>query len=264
MAAITAVCYSHEQRKNYRRIAHAMHSGIVASGDASTLVRHIAYRPAHVGVMYGWKLNAVLRRHAHFIYADLGYWGRGEYWRVSIDGWSPVLTMRTGMPSDRLRALGVKVLPEHGGEYALVLGASRKAMRDHGVGYMRWEMEACARLLAFGARVLFRPKPTDREARSIPGTTFARAGTVSDLFAGASIVVAHHSNACLEAVAAGCAVHCCTGIASPRSVPLESWRDPPRVPGREQLLADAAYCQWTLREMHEGVAWQHLRPRFLQ
>lgn len=264
MAPVTAVCYSDGARKNYRRIAQSMHTGIRASGDTCVLANRFVHVPARVGVMYGWKHNAALRRHAHFVYADLGYWGRGEYWRVSVDAWSPVESMCKGMPDDRLRALGVKVLPEHGGEYALVLGASRKAMRDHGVGYMRWEMEACARLLAFGARVLFRPKPTDREARSIPGTTFARAGTVSDLFAGASIVVAHHSNACLEAIAAGCAVHCVTGIAAPHSVPLESWRDPPRLPGRGQLLADAAYCQWTLREMREGITWQHLRPRVLQ
>lgn len=172
--------------------------------------------------------------------------------------------MARGMQSDRFAALGIEVLPEHSGAYVLVLGASQKSSAQHGFGYMRWEMKVCEKLLGLGARVLFRPKPKDVHARSIRGTTHASRGPVEALFADASLVVAHHSNACLEAVVAGCAVHCVTGIAAERSVPLETWRDPPRLPGREQFLADAAYTQWTVDEMRSGEAWRHMRAGVLR
>lgn len=264
MAPVTVTCYSINSKKNYRTIANAMSEGIRACGDETVLTRHLSYRQAQVGVMYGWQFNAMLRRHPKFLYADLGYWRRGRYWRFAANAWSPSSGMARGMQSDRFAALGIEVLPEHSGAYVLVLGASQKSSAQHGFGYMRWEMKVCEKLLGLGARVLFRPKPNDSHARAIAGTTYAARGPVEALFAEASLVVAHHSNVCLEAVAAGCAVHCVTGIAAERSVPLETWRDPPRLPGREQFLADAAYTQWTVDEMRSGEAWRHMRAGVLQ
>lgn len=264
MGAVTATCYSDGVRTSYRCIAQAMHDGIRACGDDALLTHRLVYRRAHVGVMYGWKFNAVLRQHPRFVYADLGYWHRERYWRLAANAWSPVKAMPRSMPADRFVALNVAVLPEHRGEYVLVLGASRKSMREHGYAHTQWEARVCEKLLRLGARVLFRPKPKDPDAHPIHGTEYAAHGSLEALFAGASLVVAHHSNACLEAVAAGCAVHCVTGIASERSVPLNAWRDPPRVHGREQLLADAAYAQWTLDEMRSGAAWRCIRGGTLQ
>lgn len=259
MGAVSVACYDHHGRNSYRRVARAMCEGIERVGDRAQFVERFKRTDAAVGVMYGWKFRDVLRRHARFLYVDLGYWRREDYWRVAANDWNPLVAAPRGMPSDRLRALGVEVLPEHGGDYALVLGATRKSARDFGLRYMAWEERACRALLAAGARVLFRPKPTDRGAPRVAGTVWAGASPLAQLFAGASIVVAHHSNGCVEAVAAGCAVHCAVGAAAERSVPLDAWRAPPRLPGREQFLADVAYTQWTLAEMRSGAAWRHYR-----
>lgn len=264
MDAVTVTCYTDGVRRSYQTIARAMHAGITAHGDVSSIVPRFAFREARVGVMYGWKFHRILQRHSRFLYADRAYWRRDVFWRFAANDWSPTKGMLRGMPADRLRALDVQVLPEHGGDYVLVLGASAKAMREHGFAHLAWERNACRELKRLGAKVLFRPKPSKFPQRDSLGAEFAPSQLLERLFAGASMVVAHHSNGCVEAIAAGCAVHCVKGVAVERSVPLEAWRDPPRLPGREQFLADVAYTQWTVEEMRSGEAWRHMREGVLQ
>lgn len=264
MAAVTVACYTDLKNSNYHKIAAAMSAGVRAFGDLPRVVASRNYTPADVGVIYGWKRHALIQQHRRFLYADLGYWNRDQFWRFAANDWSPASRMRRGNPSDRFDALGVKILPEHSGKYVLVLGASAKSMVEHGFRHMAWELGICTQLLQMRARVLFRPKPRDIHAHGIPGTESASTQSLQELFAGASLVVAHHSNGCVEAVAAGCAVYCEKGAAQPRSVPLHTWKNPPRLPGREQFLADVAYTQWTLDEMRSGLAWKHLRPSVLQ
>lgn len=263
MASVTVTCYANG-RHPYNAIACAMRDGIALSGDKVHMVPWLQFKDAQVGVMYGWKHRMVLKRHSRFVYADMGYWNRNVYWRFAANGWSPVSSMRRGMPSDRLERLGVQIMPSHGGDYVLVLGTSAKSCADHGMKYMEWERKVCAALVKDGANVLYRPKPKDKLARPIEGTEMVQSVPFSELLTGAKMVVAHHSNGCVEAVAAGCAVHCQYGAASLVSVPLAAWRDPPEITGRKEFLSDVAYTQWTIEEMKSGAAWQHMREGVLQ
>lgn len=263
MAPVTVSCYS-DVRSNYKRIADAMHAGILACGDRPTKISRCIFRRAEVGVMYGWRRREVLRQHNRYLYADIGYWNRESYWRLSANDWSPDKFMRRGMPPDRFRALNVEVKPEHSGKIVLVLGMSFKSARDHGLTYMAWERATCSSLIKLGATVVYRPKPKDFQARLIPGTINAPKCSLQELMANASMVVAHHSNGCVEAIAAGCAVHCKAGVARLCSVPLHQWHEPPRIFDRIQFLSDVAYTQWTLDEMRSGAAWLHMRDSVLQ
>lgn len=263
MGSITVTCYRNGKQPNYELIALAMHHGIRRMGDDPRLTLTTTHREADVGLIYGWKHHDLLYKHRRFLYADLGYWSRETHWRFAANAWSPNKHMRRGMPADRFRSLGVNVLPEHGGKYVLVLGATMKSCFDHGLHYMSWERRACEALLSQGAKVLYRPKPKDKAAKPIDGTEYAQSANLGELFAQASLVVAHHSNACVEAIAAGCSVHCEQGAASLRSVPLTDWKAPKLIPGREQFLCDVAYTQWTVEEMRNGKAWNHMRKGVL-
>ena len=264
MAPVTVMCYSNGHKRPYGEIASAMKDGIASYGDKVDSSTWLQYRDATVGVMYGWRYRSLLKKHNRFAYVDLGYWNRHLYWRVAANDWSPVKSMSRGMPSDRFDSLGVRILPEHGGDSVLVLGMSAKACADHGLSYMSWERKVCAQLLRQGATVMFRAKPKDRMARPIEGTSMVQFESLQSLFARSSMVVAHHSNGCVEAVAAGCAVHCVYGAASLRNVPLSEWKDPPKIAGREQFLYDVAYTQWTTEEMRSGEAWRHMREGVLR
>jgi hypothetical protein len=253
--AISVTCLtSHLSR--YKKVAEAMHAGILACGDRS-VIRSIYDDKlhTHVGVCYGWKHNAAIRRYPNFVYADLGYWGREQYYRFAVNGWSP--QVRTDLSADRFNRLGLEIRPwRTEGRQIIVAGSTEKACRDHGLGYMQWETAMCHRLAGLGIPVVYRPKPNDRQARPIPGFGFDQR-PIGDALQAAHLWVTHHSNSALDALVAGVPVHCETGAASQFSAPLSA--DPPLLEGREQFLTGVAWLQWTLDEMRSGECWAHLR-----
>jgi hypothetical protein len=255
---VLVVCLTHVGQKRYRRIAQAMHSGIVACGDKAA-IRELMHPPmqAHAAVMYGWKHAAALKNYGRYVYFDLGYWRRESFYRFSINGWSPQL--KRGMPAGRFLSLGLDIKPwRAAGDEIIVAGSTAKACREHGMGYQEWEREAVRKLKGMGKRVVYRPKPNDLSAQPIPGAIMDRR-PISEALENCWAWVTHHSNSAVDALLAGVPVHCETGVASHFSVPLESLADPELRGGREQFLYDVAWLQWTLEEMRSGEAWKHIR-----
>ena len=77
--------------------------------------------------------------------------------------------------------------------------------------------------------------------------------------AGCWALVTHHSNAAVDALAAGIPVFCEDGAASLLSMPrLADIENPPLPEGRAQFFADLAYCQWSVPEMASGACWDYL------
>ena len=99
-------CLSMASRQRSRHIAQAMAEGIQKAGDR--LVPVTGRADACVG--YGWKFVPMMKRHKAFAYADLGYWGRDQYYRFSVNGWSPEKYVRQGLPRDRFDQLGLPPL----------------------------------------------------------------------------------------------------------------------------------------------------------
>lgn len=262
--ATRVACLMNPAVRRSRDFAMAMAVGIEAFGDVA--VPSDVQRPAAAdfAVMYGWKFNALLRRYPGFLYGDLGYWNRDGAFRLAVNGWSPEEYVKATLPATRLAEFGITPYPwRSGGDYALLLGASRKSMREHGYDYMEWERKTAKALNALGIRVRYRPKPTDRERRPIDGIEYDAGAPMAEAFSGARIVVAHHSNGCVDALVAGVPVHCETGAAAAFSVPLHEAGDPPKLPGRDQFLADVARLEWSVADIRSGDAWNHLKGRGL-
>jgi hypothetical protein len=247
----------------YKEVARAMAEGISKCGDRATFIwnNDIAY--ADVAVMYGWKHRDRLFRFPQFVYADLGYWNRTDYYRLCVNSWGPEKYVKAGLPSGRFESLGVTIKPwRTEGKEIIVMGASEKAMPQHGYGYMKWEVKTLRACEKFGKRVVFRPKPKDQSKHPVNGYGYDER-PLDVALQNAWAVVAHHSNAALDALVAGVPVHCEKGAAAAFSVPFESLADPVLLPGREQFLADVAWLQWTAAEMRSGEAWAHLKERRL-
>jgi hypothetical protein len=250
-------------RRRYQRVARAMAEGIAKCGDQPVIYPVAGVPRADVAVMYGWKLSQHYRKYPQFVYADLGFWGRDTYYRVTVNGWSPERYVKAGLPDTRFRALGVEIQPwREAGDEVLIVGSSRKSAVQHGYEYMEWETKVAQQLKDCGKRVVYRPKPTDPERRPIPGVGYDE-GPLEGSLAKAWAVVTHHSNAAVKALAAGVPVHCATGAAAAFSFPLDRIADPPLLEGREQFLYDVAWLQWTIEEMESGACWAHLKERGL-
>lgn len=266
---IHAICLTMPHRPSYRKIAEAMHVGIQACGDHSTLwdIDKGMPPPGDVGVMYGWKRNELLRHYPRFVYGDLAYWRRGTYWKINCNGWSPDSYVRANLHPERWERLGLDIHPPRGlygttpKKKVVVAGQSVKSSVGHGLRYMAWETKWAKKLQALGFEVVYRPKPRDTAKRPIPGVLYDNRPVMDwrDVHA----VVTHHSNIALEAIVQGVPAYCETGAAKVMSFHPDEIQSAAIPEGREQFLWDCAYLQWTLDEMKSGECWTHLKERGL-
>jgi hypothetical protein len=257
---LKVACLTYPKLRRYGRIASAMKSGIERHGDIAVICNYDSKPSADVAVIYGWKQNRYLKQYPHYIYADLGFWSRDTHYRMTVNGWGAESYVKAGLPSDRLESFGVSIKPWNEGDEVLLVGSTQKSAIEHGYGYMQWESDMAKRLISMGHKVAYRPKPNDIQKEPIQGCRYDL-GDISDSFRRAKLVVAHHSNVAVEALAAGIPVHCAIGAAAAMSTPIESIGERPE--GREQFLADVAYLQWSLEEMERGDYWAHIKERGL-
>jgi len=204
------------------------------------------------------------------------------YFRMSVDEFQPTGYMgRSPRPSKRWEA--VKWLPLDGkiapqwshrardgnGKYVVFCGGSQKYCDWHGLGdangYAEKIIAEIRPYLKPSQEIVYRPKPTYKEARPIEGTLYSHGGKrqLGWYFHEAQCVVTFGSNAAVEAVANGIpAVVLGDGVAGAISSRDVSEINDPRLVPRdevEQFFRDLAYCQFTLDEMKDGTAWKYLR-----
>lgn len=250
-------CIAVGGRWRAKRIAEAMAAGVRACGDTSTIVAGASGR-ADVAICYGWKYRHRYDR-GRYIYVDLGYWDRDNYYRCIVNGWGPESYLRMGLPSSRFERLGVEIKPwRTEGSEIVIAGSTVKACRDQGIAYQSWEEAAALKVAGMGKTVRYRPKPKEEDVSSIRGATTDRR-SLEESFTNAHAWVTQRSNTAVEALAAGIPVHCESGAGAAFSVPIDQLADPPLMPGREQFLYDVAWLQWSLDEMRSGECWRHLR-----
>jgi hypothetical protein len=261
--------YTVGNNKRAVNIARAMGDGLRRCGV--TFVQRSQFKgvEADVAVAYGWTHEPVFTayREAGSRYAcwDLGYWCRRPvlnpqdgYHRLSIDDWDTINIMATGCPDDRMRAAGVEVLEDrYGGDTILIAGMSAKAAGTHGYAEGEWEARTARALrsvVGVGVGVVMRPKPSKRHPP---------AERIEDALARTRLLVTHHSNAAINALAMGVPVFAVKGVGRLASRPVldnDAVMNPYRLSleRRRQLLADAAYAQWSVEEMRTGAAWRHI------
>lgn len=249
-------CVTPGGRSIAKRIASAMAQGVIAAGDKATITG-LASGAADVAICYGWKYRNRYQR-GRFVYVDLGYWDRDNYYRCVVNGWGPESYLRQGLPSTRFERLGVEVKPWKTGEEIIIAGGTMKAARDQSVAYQHWEETMAGKLKPLGFPLRYRPKPKEDDAPSIRHAYTDRR-PLAESFEAAHVWVTHRSNTAVEAIAAGVPTYCEAGAGAAFSIPFGRISDPPLLEGREQFLSDVAWLQWTLDEMRSGECWRHLR-----
>lgn len=227
--------------------------------------KHISERPDLIAG-YGWR---PVMREAHqrwpeiVLHCDLGFWSRDQYMKLALgDRWSPLVDR--DFDDARLRCHGVKIQPSRApGKRVLVCGMSAKAAGTWNLQPQQWEENAVKRLVKAGATVTYRPKPTWHGAREIKGAAYDRSYSIAAALAQADAVVSHHSNAAIDALAAGLPIYVETGIARALSVPtIEAavGAEAPDYETRAQFLRQVAFHQWSLPELAAGVWLQPPAP----
>lgn len=261
-----------------KAVCRAMLEGVRRCGDNPRIKPATGYiRPdGDVAVFYGLAgrlANALAdypKAGKRAVYVDLGYWGRKDggrfagYHKLSVDGRHPTAYFQD-RPHDGRRAatFGLKAEPwQRRGGHILIAGMGPKGARAEGYGPLGWEAEAVRLIRQHTDRpILYRAKPNWLDSPPLAGASRSDSALpLVDAIRSAHAVVAHHSNAAVEAIAAGVPAFVVEGAALPMAGTDLSQIERPRYPaGRKQWLNDLAYTQYSIAEMASGVAWRHLK-----
>lgn len=269
------------------RLVPLMAKGAKAVGDEVTIFSDKEFKPEHtqeyeVAVFWGYvetcqAIMAAYKNNKAAVYLDLGYWDRGNYFKVSVNDRHPTAYFQQRSRANVRRIerfvglntplLAPRVNPPNAP--IVVAGLSVKAAWAENLGPIgAYDARLVEEIRKHTTRpIIYRPKSKDPNTPSIPGTTLNSYQTpISKVLAYAHALVTHHSNAGVDAVVAAVPVHSVKGVASVFSVSLEEIDVPPLkyVPGERILWAcDLAYCQWTAQEMADGTCWRYLKDEGL-
>lgn len=197
-----------------------------------------------------------------------GTGGHTEYTRIFINGGSPhSYMMERKFPADRFAALDYRLFDRcKGGDYVLFCGSSQKYHDFHGLPPSQQYAERVIQRLrkATEQTIVYRPKPSDRAARSISGSIHSHGTTLfPEVLRRASVLVTHGSSAAVFAILGGIPVISLgESITTPvADSELEHVQDPfwPDDKLRKRWANAMAYCQWTTEELQDGTAWAFLR-----
>lgn len=210
-----------------------------------------------------WGIPVMMFDKGYSRHRKKGCW---EYWRVSYNAHHPTLTTLQDFnyPSDRFERLGLEVKPwraERANTPILFAGSSAKyhafnRMSDP-TSYAKRVIKALKR--STERPIIYRPKPSWRDAVPIEGTVYSSAKEpLEQIFDRCHVVVTHGSNTCFEAALNGIpSIVLGAGVMGPVSSRNLSDVEHPRIDGgRWQLFYNLAYHQWTLDEMRSGEAWK--------
>lgn len=263
------------------RVLEAFYEGIEGKKE---LVKNWDYQPSKIAVIFGvykskvpqsWPRGEIFRRQREknldVIVLETGYINRGDgethHYAAGFNGLNGRADFRNkDMPDDRaillrrgghFRALNWL----NDGKYIVLCGQIPWDASVEGSDHLAWLKGAAERLKSYSRRpIKFRPHPMALQAfKPIPGTELSLVPLAEDLET-AHCVVTYNSNAGVEALISGIPAFAhdhgsmCWQLANKSLISV----DVPNRPDRSQWLNDLAYCQWTLQEMKEGMAWRHL------
>lgn len=278
------VCFWHSDKPRERILAEAFIKGVKRHGDTGYLRpllpdKSVVAEDADVACMVGVKCKRSFDLHTkngcHVLMFDKGYtrhtitgnvraW---EWWRIAVDAHHPTHYLSKIPPiSDRFLALELELLPwTTEGSTVIFAGSSQKYHEFYGLPEPTEYAEKQIRKIRKATQrpIIYRPKPSWGDAVPIDGTQFITGGVIGDLLKTAHALVTHGSNSCFEALLFGVpSIVLGDGVAkSVSSNDIGLIETPRRATERERLdlLSRLAYCQFTLKEMAQGLAWEHTK-----
>lgn len=275
-----AIFWQHPEHKRERDLAIAVAMGAKACGDEVQILDVTSGEPEvrecdlvmKVGVKSRDWFKAYRQAGIGYCYFDKGYirtralveWL--DYWRMAVNGHQPTRYVEKS-EHDRKRAdaMDLELKPwQRDGNAIIVDGSSAKHYYFHDLGHPTPIARALVeQLRGCGRPIIYRPKPSWRDATPIEGTEFSRDKDIRPDLRRAHVLITFGSNACFDAVLAGVpAIVLGDGIARPiSSTSLDDLENPRRASEgeRRQWLNNCAWCQFKLAEFRSGMGWRTIK-----
>ncbi|MBI3315706.1 MAG: hypothetical protein HYZ87_01855 [Candidatus Omnitrophica bacterium] len=219
-------------------------------------------------------MNACFEKGVNVIYCDKSYVNRGwndagAHYRFSVNSFHPLhYFQKDPHPSDRWEKLGIDRLPrQNGGKYIVYASIPQKSANWHGFNAIEYAEKVIQKIKSITDRpIVYRPRKVKEPPPPIPGTLYSyNRCTIREELKDAYALVTYASNAAADAILAGVPAFVLgPGIARPvANTDLNALDDPyfPPDEKRAQWCYDLAYCQWSIDEMREGLAWKELKDK---
>lgn len=256
-------------------LAMAFKAGAAKHGYSVDILHNGSFVPGYdLCCMIGVKSIKMWRRAVdagcHVMMFDKGYsrhrkGGCWEYWRVSLDGHHPTgTTLSRDYPGDRFDKLGFNIEPwRKEGDNIVIMGSSAKYHNFNRLpDPTTFATELFEQIRLYTSRpVIYRPKPSWKDAVEIPGTTFSHSKQpLTEVFNNCHAIVTHGSNACFEAALFGIpSIILGDAVMKPISSTDISEINKPKMMERKELFNALAYHQWTLSEFKSGLAFNTIK-----
>lgn len=266
--------FHHDDKREEQDLCKAFIAGALARGhEVEAVDNHVDRYPRRdvvhciIGVKNAALVKDCQQHRMPFLYFDKGYnrkWP--EWWRASIGAHNPTrYIMELDHPIDRAVAQRWhprQPAPDRRRGSVVIIGSSEKYHRFHDLPHpteYAADMVGCLRQsYDTTCKIVYRPKPSWKGAVDIPGTVRSNIRDIQSELKQARVAITHGSAGCLDAMLAG--VPCIVlgdGVTAPV---CDDWlyavHDPryPTIEEQQRLLANLAYCQWTLGEFRTGEA----------
>lgn len=264
------------------RVLQAFYEGCA---DKKKLIEDFKYEPSEVAVIFGVYKSKIKKSYPRgnvfrqqrkssldVVVLETGYINRGDgedhHYAAGLNGLNGRADFRVGdKPDDRARILAEKyplhpfshLRPYSRGEKILLCGQVPWDASVEGTDHQKWLKDTVGKLKTITTKpIVFRPHPLAKLG-PLQGCSYSTAPLLEDL-ATAHAVVTFNSNSGLEATMFGKSVFAADEgsmvwpIANRRLEDINA----PKYPDRKLWLSQLAFCQWTPKEMAEGLAWRHL------
>ncbi len=204
------------------------------------------------------------RRGINYLILERGYIGdRNEYTSIGYNG----LNGYANFVTDKIRKRRVDIFNDlvkpyraTPGDYVMVMGQVPDDASVRHVGFDMWlEMTIAAIKNITDRKIFYRPHPLNKE--SLPTDVEIIKGDLHDVMAKAHCVVTLNSNSGVDAVLAGIPCISCDAGSMAYEVTNNHLNAviKPEVFDRERWFNKLTYCQWSINEIEQGQAWEHLR-----
>ncbi|MDQ6436489.1 hypothetical protein RB623_20765 [Mesorhizobium sp. LHD-90] len=244
----------------------ALRQGMKRHGIATSKAKKDELPNSDIAVVWSWKqhrlIEGMLSAGRHVLVMERGFLpNRRDWCSLALDGFNG--RGRFAPPGDdgerweKNFARFLKPWKQTEGDYALIIGKGENDVSLHGADFKAWVNKQTELLRNAGHRVIYRPHP-DRPTPCPQGAELSTGSLQSDL-SRVSFVVSFNSSTDVEAILAGIpAVITDVGsLAYP--VASHSVSEPILRPDRSEWCNEMAWRQWTLAELRNGDAWDHVR-----
>jgi hypothetical protein len=246
--------------------------GFKRHGIVPVLLRPEQAAPCDLAVMWSAKKTMCMETGRRALVMERGYVGDRFAWTsMGYDGLNGRADFSNkGMPGDRWRRnFADRMRPwrgNHDGDAVVIMGQVPGDASIRGVDIDQWYSHTAAAIRRAGHKVGFRTHPVAMQRlgyRPCIGVTYGGIlglkGPLEDVLARAKWVVTWNSNSAVDAVLAGVPAVACDGGSMAYAVTGHAVMKPPPMPDRTQWAHDLAYAQWSIEEIRNGDAWEHLK-----